>query len=199
MVVTERKKQHQSHGSAAGAMRALGCARGSLAWLENVCLLVGVVCIIGLCLIIASSVLLRTFALSGVPDEVVIVGEMMIGALIMPLAFVAADRGFISVEIFTQRLAPKFQQMLNVLSVIVGLIAVAPITYAAYLSVVDAFESGSYLFGMLELPKWPAKTLFFLGYLLFFIRLIDLAIHDILEALGVINSRKPAITDEVDH
>lgn len=161
MVVTERTERLQSQGSPAVSLRALGCARGSLAWLENVFLLVAVVCILGLCAVIASSVLLRTFSSSGIPDEIVIVGEMMIGALILPLAFVAADRGFISVEIFTQKLGPKFQQALNVLTAIAGLIAVAPITYAAYLSVVDAFESGAYFFGLLELPKWPGHTLFF--------------------------------------
>lgn len=199
MAVTERKKRLKSHGSAAISLRALGRARGSLAWLENVFLLVGVICIMGLCLIIASSVLLRTFASSGVPDEIIIVGEMMIGALILPLAFVAADRGFICVEIFTQMLGPKFQQVLNVLTVIVGLVAVIPITYAAYLSMVDAFESGGYFFGMLQLPQWPGRSMFFLGYFLFFIRLIDLAIHDTLDALGVINNKRPEITDEVEH
>jgi len=199
MVVTGRAERLSYDESSAVSLRVLGCARGSLAWLENIFLLVGVVCILGLCAVIASSVILRTFSSSGIPDEIVIVGEMMIGALILPLAFVAADRGFISVEIFTQKLGSKFQQALNVLTAIVGLIAVTPITYAAYLSVVDAFESGAYFFGLLELPKWPGHTLFFLGYFLFFIRLIDLAIHDSLEALGVIKSKQPEATDEVDH
>ncbi len=197
MVVTERTERLQSQGSSAVSLRALGCARGSLAWLENVFLLIAVVCILGLCAVIASSVLLRTFSSSGIPDEIVIVGEMMIGALILPLAFVAADRGFISVEIFTQKLGPKFQQALNVLTAVVGLIAVAPITYAAFLSVVDAFESGAYFFGLLELPKWPGHTLFFVGYFLFFIRLIDLAVCDSLEALGVIKCKPPETTHEV--
>lgn len=199
MVVTERTEPLQPHSPTSVSMKALGCARGSLAWLENIFLLVGVVCIMGLCLTIASSVVLRTFSSSGIPDEIVIVGEMMIGALILPLAFVAADRGFICVEIFTQRLGPKFQKGLNVLTVIVGLLAVAPITYAACLSMVDAFESGAYFFGLMELPKWPGQTLFFLGYFLFFIRLIDLAVYDILEAFGLINSKLPETNNEVDY
>ncbi|MEP1214169.1 MAG: TRAP transporter small permease subunit [Marinobacter sp.] len=198
MVVTERSERLQSEGLSTAPLKAVRHARGALAWLENVFLLIAVVCILGLCVVIASSVLLRTFASSGIPDEVVIVGEMMIGALVLPLAFVAADRGFIAVEIFTQLLGPKVQQLLNVLTVIVGLIAVTPITYAAFISVVDAFESGAYFFGLLELPKWPGHTLFFLGYFLFFIRLIDLAIHDCLEALGVIKRKQPKAADEVE-
>lgn len=197
MVVTERTARMPTHDQSSVSRKALGCARGSLAWLENAFLLVGVVCILGLCAVITTGVLLRTFSSSGIPDEVVIVGEMMIGALILPLAFVAADRGFISVEIFTHRLGPKVQQILNVLTALVGLVAVAPITYAGYLSMTDAFESGAYFFGLLELPKWPGHTMFFLGYFLFFIRLIDLAICDSLEALGVIKSRRVGTTDEV--
>ncbi|MDO6459673.1 TRAP transporter small permease subunit [Granulosicoccaceae sp. 1_MG-2023] len=191
MLGTERKDQAGALASGHPFGRSVARARGTLAWLENVLLLVGVVCILGLCLIIASSVFLRTFSSSGIPDEVVIVGEMMIGALILPLAFVAADRGFICVEIFTLRLGPGFQKALNVLTVVVGLIAVTPICYAAYLSMVDAYESGGYFFGLLELPKWPGQTLFFLGYFLFFIRLIDLAVHDTLDLFGLIH-REPA-------
>lgn len=186
----------QTHAPSAGSSKAMAQARGFLAWLEHVFLLLAVVCIMGLCLIITASVLLRTFSSSGIPDEVVIVGEMMIGALILPLAFVAASRGFISVEIFTQKLGPKLQQLLNVLTALVGLVAVAPIAYAGYLSMADAFDSGAYFFGLLELPKWPGHTLFFAGYFLFFIRLIDLAVTDSLEALGVISSRQPKLQAE---
>ena len=197
MITTERTEPVQSHNPTSALQRSLGCARGSLAWLENIFLLVGAVCIMGMCLIIVSSVLLRTFSSSGIPDETVIVGEMMIGALILPLAFVAADRGFICVEIFTQNLGPNFQKAFNILTAITGMIAVAPITYAAFLSMTDAFASGAYFFGLLELPKWPGQTLFFLGYFLFFIRLIDLAIHDVLEAAGVISTKLPEDDNKV--
>lgn len=199
MVTTGHVERLQSNDSPTGSLRFLCSARGFLSWLENVFLLVSVVCILGLCAIITSSVFLRLFSASGIPDEVVIVGELMIGALILPLAFVAADRGFISVEIFTQRLGPKWQQALNVLTVLIGLLAVTPITYAAFLSMVDAFESESYFFGLLALPKWPGHTLFFLGYILFFIRLIDLAVYDSLVALGVIKSKQLTLNDEVEN
>lgn len=160
--------------------------RGCLSWLENVFIYLGALCILVMGGLITTSVLLRTFGNSSVTDEVTIIGELMIGALILPLAFVAADRGFISVEIFTQKLGPKFQQVLNLLAAIVGLLAVMPITYAAYITMVDAYTSGGYFFGMLQLPKWPGATAFFAGYFLFFLRLVDLTITDLLCALGVI-------------
>lgn len=169
-------------------MKVLLGSRGFLGGVEKVFLYAGVICVFALALLISSSVLLRTVFNSGIPDEVVIVGEFMIGALVLPLAFVAADRGFITVEIFTQAFGVKVQQALNVLTSVFGVMAVAPITYAAYLSFVDVVDSGAYFFGLLELPKWPGRSLFFFGYILFFIRLIDLSIFDVLVAFGVVSA-----------
>lgn len=170
--------------------------RGCLSWLENVFIYLGALCILLMGALITASVLLRTFGNSGVTDEVNIIGEMMIGALILPLAFVAADRGFISVEIFTQKLGPRFQQILNLLTAIVGLLAVMPITYAAGLTMVDTYTSDAYFFGMLQLPKWPGATAFFAGYFLFFVRLVDLTITDLLCSLGIIKPRPDLSSEE---
>lgn len=196
--MVSRTEMLEDKKSSAVFIKAVGSTRGYLACLENVFIMIGVVCILAMCAVIGSSVLLREFFSSGIPDEMVIVGELMVGALVLPLAFIAADRGFISVEIFTQKLGPVFQRALNVLTVIVGLIAVMPVTYAAYLSVVDTLQTGAYFFGLLELPKWPGQLMFFLGYFLFFIRLIDLAIHDSLEALGF-KVNQSRVDDGVNH
>ena len=170
--------------------------RGCLSWFENVFIYLGALCILIMGGFITASVLLRTFGNSGVTDEVTIIGELMIGALILPLAFVGADRGFISVEIFTQKLGPGFQQVLNLLTAIVGLLAVMPITYAAYVTMMDAYTSGAYFFGMLQLPKWPGATAFFAGYCLFFLRLVDLTVTDLLCSLGVIKPRPDLSSEE---
>ncbi|WP_166267367.1 TRAP transporter small permease [Marinobacter caseinilyticus] len=171
--------------------------RGCLSWLENVFIYLGVLCILAMGVLITTSVVMRTLGNSSVTDEVTIIGELMIGALILPLAFVAAERGFISVEIFTQKLGPGFQHALNLLAAIVGLLAVTPITYAAYVTMVEAYTSGGYFFGMLQLPKWPGATAFFAGYFLFFLRLIDLTVTDLLCSLGVIKPRPDQSSEEL--
>lgn len=186
------------HGRSIGMACSKGVtrARGFLSGLENILLYIAVFCILALGAIIMTSVILRELGYSGVSDEVVIVGEMMIGALILPLAYVAADRGFIAVEVFTNRFGPRVQVSLNILSAVVGLCAVAPIAYAAYISMVDAINSGSYFFGLLELPKWPGRIAFFIGYGVFFIRLIDLAIFETLVLCGVIRPHSAEQAEE---
>tara|TARA_R110002111_G_scaffold262444_2_gene338559 strand:+ start:33209 stop:33790 length:582 start_codon:yes stop_codon:yes gene_type:complete len=186
------------HGRSLGmaCSKGLGRARGFLAGLENILLYIAVFCILMLGVIIVTSVTLRELGFSGVSDEVVIVGELMIGALILPLAYVAADRGFIAVEVLTNRFGRRVQISLNILSAVVGLCAVAPIAYAAYISMIDAVDSGSYFFGLLELPKWPGRIAFFIGYVIFFIRLVDLTIYESLVLCGVIRPRSAELAEE---
>jgi TRAP-type C4-dicarboxylate transport system permease small subunit len=186
------------HGRGIGTPDSNGIqkARGFLSGIENILLLIAIFSILALGSIILTSVLLREFGYSGVSDEVVIVGELMIGALILPLAYVAADRGFIAVEVLTNRLGQRSQIVLNILSAVIGLLAVSPIAYAGYMSMIDAIDSGSYFFGLLELPKWPGRIVFFMGYFIFFIRLIDLAVYEILVLCGVVRPRIAELAEE---
>ena len=159
-------------------------ALGALGWLEKVFIAAAAAAILGMCVYITLGILLRSLVRVQIPDEVVIVGDLMIGALILPLAYVAADRGFIAVEVLTEMLPRAAHIWLNVLAASVGLLAVLPITYAGYLAMLHAIESGNYFFGILELPEWPGRVAFFAGYALFFIRLTILFVQDLLGALG---------------
>ncbi len=161
-------------------------ARGLLGQVEKLLLDLGAFAIGFFCVYICIGILLRYFFASQVPDEVVIVGELMVAALILPLGYVAAERGFIAVELLTNALPKAVQRWLNVLAVLVGLLATLPITYAAWHAAETAVTSGNYFFGLLSLPEWPGRIAFFCGYIVFVVRLLDLLIHDTLAAFGVI-------------
>ncbi|WP_420412739.1 TRAP transporter small permease [Roseibium sp.] len=156
----------------------------TLGWIETAFIATAAAAILGMCIYITLGILLRSLVGVQIPDEVVVVGDLMIGALILPLAYVAADRGFIAVEVLTDMLPKATHVWLNVLAASVGLLAVIPITYAGYLAMVHAIQSGNYFFGILELPEWPGRVAFFAGYALFFIRLTILFLQDLLAALG---------------
>lgn len=160
--------------------------RGVFGRVEKLLLDLGALAIIVFCIYICAGIILRSLFASQVPDEVVIVGELMVAALILPLGFVAADRGFIAVELLTNRMPPIVQRWLNVLAVSVGLLATLPITYAAFHAAETALTSGNYFFGLLSLPEWPGRLAFFCGYVVFVVRLLDLLIHDLLVGFGVL-------------
>lgn len=170
----------------AGGRSPVARARGLLGRLEKLFLDIGALAIILFGTYICTGIILRTFFASQVPDEVVVVGELMVVALILPLGFVAADRGFIAVELLTNLMPKGIQKWLNLLTVAVGLLATMPIAYAAFHAAENALTSGNYFFGLLSLPEWPGRLAFFLGYAVFVIRLLDLLIHDLLVALGII-------------
>lgn len=169
-----------------GDRSAYAKARGLLGWFEKLLLDLGAFAIGIFCIYICVGILLRTFFASQVPDEVVIVGELMVAALILPLGYVAANRGFIAVELLTSRMPASVQKWLNVLAVSVGLLATLPIAYAAFHAAENALTSGNYFFGLLSLPEWPGRVAFFCGYVVFAVRLLDLLIHDLLVGFGLI-------------
>lgn len=180
------------NSSSTPPLKPLRGARGILSVLENLLLNISVMCILIMGGVIFLSVLLRTLGFPGVVDDTVIVSELMIGALILPLAYIAADKGFIAVEIFTNWLSSKIKTTLNILSIVIGLAAVILIGYAGYLTMTHTIGTHVVLFSMLELPAWPGRTAFFVGYLVFFIRLVDLLIYEIAVSCGMLRKHADA-------
>ncbi|MCF3593924.1 TRAP transporter small permease subunit [Rhodobacteraceae bacterium LMO-12] len=127
---------------------------------------------------ICYGVIARNILNISVSDETVIVGDMMIVALVLPLARVAAERGFIVVELLTQRFSKRHARVLAILTGAVGLIATLPITYAGLRAFGDAWQSGNFYFGVLNWPEWPGKLAFLLGYAMFLLRLVILLLSD---------------------
>lgn len=127
---------------------------------------------------ICYGVIARNILNISVSDETVIVGELMIVALVLPLARVAAERGFIIVELLSERFVTRHYLILSVLTVVVGLMAALPIAYAGLRAFNDALSSGSFYFGVLNLPEWPGKLAFILGYAFFVVRLLILLVSD---------------------
>jgi len=137
-------------------------------------------------LYVTVGVITRTFFASSIPDETVIVAELMIVAVVLPLAFVAAERGFIVVEIFVAAMArtARVNAVLNLLGSVCGVLSLILILYGAWNTLIDAYADGDYYFGVLSLPEWPGRLAFFLGYLVFFIRLAMLCWRDARDVAG---------------
>ncbi len=157
---------------------------GILGRIETVLSDLGAIFILLICIYVVLGIFLRSVVGAQIPDEVVIISELMVGALVLPLALVAAQRGFIAVEVFTGRLGARAIAWLGALAAFVGLTAIIPITIAGYLSVSEAIHQGNYAFGQLSLPEWPGKLAFFVGYLVFVVRLTFLFIQDVSVGLG---------------
>ncbi|MFT6533552.1 MAG: TRAP-type C4-dicarboxylate transport system permease small subunit [Limimaricola cinnabarinus] len=150
-----------------------------LSRIESFLLNLAAIAVIGLGLLITTSVLLRATLNSGIPDTINMVRELMVAAIVLPLAATAAARANIVVEVLSERLSPLTQDWLVVLGSVVGLFALAPLIWAGWNEAVHTLESGSYFFGQLSLPKWPGRVIFLFGVAFCWLRLAIQVVGDI--------------------
>jgi len=130
-------------------------------------------------LLITVTVGLRAFANSGVPDAIVLVRELMVAAILLPLAAATARRAHIAVEVFANLLPGRARDALVIFGSVFGLLALAPMMWAGWREVTGTFASGSYYFGDLNLPKWPGRAVFLLGISFCWLRLALLVVGDL--------------------
>ncbi|WP_169543624.1 TRAP transporter small permease [Sneathiella aquimaris] len=151
--------------------------------LESVFVTLSVLAILLMGLLITVSVVSRAVFGWSVPDSTIIVRELMIAAVVLPLAYVTATRSHIMVEVLTSFFPDRVQPWLNLFSVVIGVVALSPILYGGVVELMGTLEDEAYFFGDLELPEWPGRAVFALGYLLFILRLIALVGTDFLDAV----------------
>lgn len=150
-----------------------GAGRSALSRLERLGTDLGAVAIVLIGLYVALGIVLRTFFNAALPDQTVLVGEAMVVAVVLPLAHVAATGSFIAVDAFTgfAMRSRAGRAILAALTAAVGLFAAGIILVASWGSLHDAVTEGNYFFGVLSWPEWPGRLAFFLGYVLFALRL----------------------------
>ena len=133
----------------------------------------------GLCLLITVSVVLRATVNGGIPDTIVMVAELMVAAIVLPLAAATTARAHIVVEFVSKMLSRRAQDILVVTGSIFGLLALLPLLWAGWNETAKHLASGSFYFGQLGLPKWPGRGIFLLCLSFCWLRLLLMAVDDI--------------------
>jgi TRAP-type C4-dicarboxylate transport system permease small subunit len=155
-----------------------GLADRILHVLETAAIGLAMLAIAGAALLIFVSVLGRTFLGTSIPDDVILAENLMPGIVALPLAYVAARRGHIEVEVFTNFLPQRGRMALRLFGSLLGLVLFGMIAWSAFNVTLSDFERGRFYEGLLQLPQWPAKALFVLGLTLLSLRLALNAIQD---------------------
>jgi TRAP-type C4-dicarboxylate transport system permease small subunit len=146
--------------------------------IEQGALMVAGVCIVTLGLMITLTVATRNLFGWGVTDDVVIVRELMVGAVFLPLAYVTADYSHITIEFLFKRLGKYAKLWLLAIGSLISLLILIPLVFSAWQGFSHAAVSGAYFFGELELPEWPGRFAFFVGAALFIVRLSIIFVTD---------------------
>ncbi len=152
----------------------------ALHFVEKALMAVAVVSILAICAIIFSGVVTRAVFNWSLPDAEIIVRDLMIAAVVLPLAYVTAARAHISVDVFVNLMPKAMMPWINLLGSLIGFLVLLPIAYGGWTAFNAAWSDGSYFYGEFDLPEWPGKFAFFLGYVVFVLRLLFLVISDLL-------------------
>lgn len=139
--------------------------------------------VVALCLLITANVAGRIFFGAGVPDAMVLVRELMVPAILFPLASATAARAHVAIEVVAQFFPPALARWMAVLAALIGLVIVLPLLWAGWREFTDAFGSGALFTGDLGLPKWPGRALFVIALTMFALRLMHVAAIDLAAAL----------------
>lgn len=146
---------------------------------ERLLLDLAVCAVFGLGALITASVVLRVTLNSGIPDTIVMVRELMVVAIVLPLAIATTQRAHIVVEFLSNLMPYRVQNWLVVFGGIFGLLALSPLIFAGWREVAHTFHSGAFFFGQLNLPKWPGRVIFLVGISFCWLRLLLMVISDI--------------------
>lgn len=147
--------------------------------IERLLVDLSVLSVLGLGGLITLNVILRAVFNTGLPDTTVLVAELMVAAVILPMAATTTARAHIVVELVAKRLPPRVNDGLIVFGSVFGLLALAPLIWAGWREVSHTLGSGAFYFGELHLPKWPGRLLFLAGIGFCWLRLLVMVVQDI--------------------
>lgn len=147
--------------------------------IERTLLDLSVLALIALGVVIFANVVMRAVLGSSVPDAIILVRELMVAAIILPMAAATAARSHVAVTFLSDRMPVRVRSRLIVMGHVIGLLALIPLIYASWRVTGQAWRSGEFYYGDLNLPRWPGIALFLIGLALMWVRLAILLVGDV--------------------
>jgi TRAP-type C4-dicarboxylate transport system permease small subunit len=152
-------------------------------WPERALSLLATVAVGLLCALVTLGVVSRLVGRPLVPDNVLLVQEMMVAVILLPLAVVTVLREHIAVTVFTRRAGARTQRLLAVLGHLVGLVFSGALLWASARLLSRSLASGEYYYGALDIPVWTGHAMFVVGAAAFTLRLLVMLAIDLLAVL----------------
>ncbi|MCX7560623.1 TRAP transporter small permease subunit [Sulfitobacter sp. F26204] len=129
------------------------------------------------------SISLRMLTGRAIPDDNIMIGDLVVAIVALSWATVTATQGNIVVEVFTNWVGERGQAMLRLLASLVGMMMIFPLCWASWTMAKHSIIIMTYYDGLLHWPQWPSRTTFFVAFLLMSIRLVFLAATDAVLAI----------------
>ena len=144
--------------------------------LDQAALLVSMAALALLGLLVVFSILGRALFRMPIPDDVLLAELLMVPIVALPLAPAQWRDDHITITLFTDALPPHWIRRLRAFGNLIGLVFFLLLSWAVGATLAEDFSGGHYHSGLLRVPVWPMKLVFFLALTGFSLRLLaDLA------------------------
>ncbi len=150
---------------------AISLFLGLLGLLERLAVIVAGIALLIMGGIVTASVLGRQLFNEPIPDDLIMVGLLMVCVIALPLAYIESRRGHIEVTVTTNWLPPRGLGLLRAFGSLIMLLFFGAIGFMVAQRLPREISQGTYYDGRLEILTWPMKVVFAVGISLFVIRL----------------------------
>lgn len=142
------------------------------------------IAIAALCVLITVNIVAREAIQTGVPDIIVIVQELMIPAILFPLAAATAARSHIAIDVIANFFPAPLKRWIAVFAGLIGLVIVTVLLAAGWMEFWKTFNGNAHYGGYFHWPKWPGRAMFVLAIAFFELRMLHILWVDLKAALA---------------
>jgi TRAP-type C4-dicarboxylate transport system permease small subunit len=128
-----------------------------------------------------------------VPNVIEACETIMFASVFLGMAYVALQRGHVNVTMFTQRLSPRAQTILDVGVLLLAAAVFGLLTWSSWELAWQWFRMREVRLGAFPWPIWPFRFLFVVGMGLIALQLIFSVVTLVSEARGREHELRPAV------
>ncbi|WP_386625623.1 TRAP transporter small permease [Sulfitobacter geojensis] len=142
-----------------------------ITYIENVALWIGCAALLTMGLIVTGSVVGRGLFNRPVPDDLLLIGLLMVCVIILPLGYVERQKGHIAVTVIANLLPLRMQAVLTAFGNLLFGLFLGTMGFVVAKKVPSEIAQNLYYDGRLDVPTWPMKCIFAFGIAAFLLRL----------------------------
>ncbi len=142
-----------------------------LRWIEKLSMWIAGLALLVMGAIVTTSVIGRVVFNAPVPDDLIMVGLLMVCTILLPLAYIESQAGHIVVTIIADRFPKRLQAILRASGALAMGIFFGTIGVMVAGKVPQEFAEDLYYDGQLDIPTWPMKIVFAFGVAILVLRL----------------------------
>ena len=140
-------------------------------FMENLALWIACTALFVMGSIVTGSVVGRGWFNYPIPDDLLMIGLLMVCVIVLPLAYVGRNDGHIAVTVIANRFPVRVQALMTAFGNLLFALFLGTMGFMIAKKIPSEIAQKLYYDGQLDLPTWPMKVVFAFGVATFLARL----------------------------